>query len=104
MKIYTMPNNSNAFLGANGSGNQMFIVDANVTSSSSSSLVVGGGGTDNNQCNQRRENKNCVKRLIIGEPIQVDKGKNDIQQNQNQNQNIKLIIMNRKNKTKRRYK
>ena len=102
MKIYTMPNNSNTFIGSNGSGNQMFIVDANVTSSSSSSLVVGGGGANNNQCNQRRENKNCVKRLTIGEPIQVDKGKGEI--HENQNQNIKLIIMNRKNKTKRRYK
>jgi hypothetical protein len=104
MKIYTMPNNSNAFVGTNSSSNQMFIVDANATSSSSSSLVVGGGG--------REQDKNRVKRLIIGEPIQVDKGKGEIQQNENQqnenqqheNENIKLIIMNHKKKTKRRYK
>jgi hypothetical protein len=95
MKIYTMPNNSNAFVGTNSSGNQMFIVDANAMSSSSSSLVVGGGG--------REQDKNHVKRLIIGEPIQVDKGKDQYQSGQ-QGQNIKLIIMNHKNKTKRRYK
>ena len=95
MKIYTMPNNSNAFVGSNGSGNQMFIVDANAASSSSSSLVVGGGG--------REQDKNRVKRLIIGEPIQSDKGKDQDQSGQ-QGQNIKLIIMNHKNKTKRRYK
>lgn len=36
MKIYTMPNNSNAFIDTtkNVSGNQMFVVDANVMSSS----------------------------------------------------------------------
>jgi hypothetical protein len=73
----------------------MFIVDANAMSSSSSSLVVGGGG--------REQDKNHVKRLIIGEPIQVDKGKDQYQSGQ-QGQNIKLIIMNHKNKTKRRYK
>ena len=77
-------------IGSNGAGNQMFIVDANVTSSSSSSLVVGGGGANNNQCNQRRENKNCVKRLTIGEPVQITSNSN--------------IIMNHKKQTRRRYK
>jgi hypothetical protein len=69
MKIYTMPNNSNAFIdNTNVSGNQIFIVDVDLTnsSSSSSSLVVSGGG------GERGENKNIVKRLTIGEPLNVD--------------------------------
>lgn len=46
MKIYTMSNNSNAFVDAkNVSGNQMFVVDANVTSSPFLSLSVGVAGT-----------------------------------------------------------
>lgn len=67
MKIYTMPNNSNAFIdNTNVSGNQIFIVDVDLTNSSSSSLVVSGGG------GERGENKNIVKRLTIGEPLNVD--------------------------------
>ena len=74
MKIYTMPNNSNAFIdNTNVSGNQMFIVDVDVTSSSSSSLVVGGGGVSGGGVSggggERGENKNIVKRIIIGVPI-----------------------------------
>jgi hypothetical protein len=95
MKIYTMPNNSNAFIdNTNVSGNQMFIVDASLLSSSSSSsssqssssLQVGGG------CKQT-EKKNIVTRLTIGEPL-----KND------DSQTMKLIIINHKKKTRRRYK
>ena len=95
MKIYTMPNNSNAFIdNTNVSGNQMFIVDASLLSSSSSSsssqssssLQVGGGG-------KQTENKNIVTRLTIGEPL-----KND------DSQTMKLIIINHKKKTRRRYK
>jgi hypothetical protein len=94
MKIYTMPNNSNAFIdNTNVSGNQMFIVDASLLSSSSSSsqsssssLQVGGAGKQN-------ENKNIVTRLTIGEPL-----KND------DSQTMKLIIINHKKKTRRRYK
>jgi hypothetical protein len=91
MKIYTMPNNSNAFTdNTNVSGNQMFILDVNLSSSSSpssqSSLQVGGGS-------KQTENKNIVKRLTIGEPL-----KND------DSQTMKLIIINHKKKTRRRYK
>jgi hypothetical protein len=91
MKIYTMPNNSNAFIdNTNVSGNQIFIVDALLSSSSSSSsqsssLQVGGG--------KQTENKNIVTRLTIGEPL-----KND------DSQTMKLIIINHKKKTRRRYK
>lgn len=86
MKIYTMPNNSNAFIdNANVSGNQMFIVDVDVTSSSSSSLVVSGGGGGSDGRSERGENKNIVKRIIIGDPINAGN------------------IMNHK-KTRRRYK
>jgi hypothetical protein len=92
MKIYTMPNNSNAFVdNTNVSGNQMFIVDASLLSSSSpsspsspSSLQVGG---------KQSENKNIVKRLTIGEPLKNDDG-----------QTMKLIIINHRKKTIRRYK
>ncbi len=88
MKIYTMPNNSNAFVdNTNVSGNQMFIVDASLlssSSSSSSSLQVGG---------KQSENKNIIKRLTIGEPL-----KND------DDQTMKLIIINHRKKTRRRYK
>jgi hypothetical protein len=94
MKIYTMPNNSNAFVdNTNVSGNQIFIVDASLLSSSSSSssssqssLQVGGGG-------KQGENKNTVKRLTIGEPL-----KND------DDQTMKLIIINHRKKTRRHYK
>jgi hypothetical protein len=96
MKIYTMPNNSNAFVdNTNVSGNQMFIVDASLltsssssssSQSSSSSLQVGGRS-------KQSENKNIVKRLTIGEPL-----KND------DSQTMKLIIINHKKKTRRRYK
>jgi hypothetical protein len=95
MKIYTMPNNSNTFIdNTNVSGNQMFIVDASLLSSSSSSsssqssssLQVGGGG-------KQTEKKNIVTRLTIGEPL-----KND------DSQTMKLIIINHKKKTRRRYK
>ena len=93
MKIYTMPNNLNAFIdNTNVSGNQMFIVDASLLSSSSSSsqsssssLQVGGG--------KQTENKNIVKRLKIGEPL-----KND------DSQTMKLVIINHRKKTRRRYK
>ena len=89
MKIYTMPNNSNAFTDAkNVSGNQMFVVDVNVTSSSFSPLSVGGG----NDVKQRR--------LKIGEPIQSNYSYIDV----DKNKNMKLIIVNHKKKTRRRYK
>jgi hypothetical protein len=96
MKIYTMPNNSNAFVDAkNVSGNQMFVVDANVVSSSFLPLSVGGGGNDSvvNVVNAK-------KRLKIGEPIQSNYNYADAQTNPN----IKLVIVNHKKKTKRRYK
>lgn len=97
MKIYTMPNNSNAFVDAtkNVSGNQMFVVDANVTSSSFLPLSVGGGGNDSvvNVVNAK-------KRLKIGDPIQS----NYNYANADKNQNIKLVIVNHKKKTRRRYK
>jgi hypothetical protein len=89
IKIYTMPNNSNAFTDAkNISGNQMFVVDVNVTSSSFSPLSVGGG----NDVKQRR--------LKIGEPIQSNYSYIDV----DKNKNMKLIIVNHKKKTRRRYK
>jgi hypothetical protein len=98
MKIYTMPKNVNAFTdNTNDSGNQMFIVDANVMifpSSSSSSLppVSMGGGRRNGDT----ENKNGLKqRLVIGEPILSNYSDN--------HQNMKLIIVNHKKKTRRRY-
>ena len=91
-----MPNNSNAFVDAkNVSGNQMFVVDANVVSSSFLPLSVGGGGNDSvvNVVNAK-------KRLKIGEPIQSNYNYADAQTNTN----IKLVIVNHKKKTKRRYK
>jgi hypothetical protein len=92
MKIYTMPNKSNAFVDAkNVSGNQMFVVDANVMSLP---LSVGGGGND------RLVNVvNVKQRLKIGEPIQTTN--ND---SVDKNPNIKLVIVNHKKKTRRRYK
>ena len=88
MKIYTMPNNSNAFVDAkNVSGNQMFVVDANVTSSPFLSLSVGGGGNDN-----------VKQRLKIGEPIPTNNGVGI-----ENNSNVKLVIVNHKKKTRRRY-
>ena len=96
MKIYTMPNNSNAFVDAkNVSGNQMFVVDANVMSSSLLQLSVGGGGG-----NDGVVNVNAKQRLKIGEPIQSNYNYADAQTNPN----IKLVIVNHKKKTKRRYK
>lgn len=92
MKIYTMPNNSNAFINnANDSGNQMFVVDANLMSSSSS-LLVGGDGNTNSHNNDLYIHKNSIKRLKIGELIQNDN-----------TQNMKLVIINHKKKTRRRY-
>ena len=93
MKIYTMPNNANAFTSnINDAGNQMFVVDTNVmifSPSSSSSLSGGGVRVEDNV-----GNKIAVKqRLTIGEPIQ-----------RKEDQNIKLIIVNQKKKTRRRYK
>jgi len=86
IKIYTMPNNSNAFTDAkNVSGNQMFVVDVNVTSSSFLPLSVGGGKK---------------QRLKIGEPIQSSYSYIDV----DKNKNMKLIIVNHKKKTRRRYK
>ena len=89
-----MPKNSNAFVDAkNVSGNQMFVVDANVTSFLPPS--VGGGGNDSVV--------NVVKvkqRLKIGGPIQSNYNYADAQNNQN----IKLVIVNNKKKTRRRYK
>jgi hypothetical protein len=94
MKIYTMPNNSNAFVDAkNVSGNQMFVVDANVMSSSFLPISLGGG--------VENENKNVVKqRLKIGEPIQTTNNNDTV----DKNPNIKLVIVNHKKKTRRRYK
>ena len=94
MKIYTMPNNSNAFVYTkNVSGNQMFVVDANVMSSSFLPLSVGGGS--DNVVNV----VNVKQRLKIGEPIQTTN--NDTV---DKNPNIKLVIVNHKKKTRRRYK
>ena len=90
MKIYTMPNNSNALLKKNDSGNQMFVVDVNVMSSSFLPLSVGGGGGNSVA-------DNVKQRLKIGEPIQSS-------YDSEKNQNIKLIIVNHKKKTRRRYK
>jgi hypothetical protein len=91
MKVYTRPNNSNAFTSVtNSSGNHMFVVDANLmslSSSSSSSSSLSGGGTE--------KAKKCI---TIGEPIQTS---HDYVKEQ---QNIKLIIVNNKRKTKRCYK
>ena len=93
MKIYTMSNNSNAFVDAkNVSGNQMFVVDANVTSSPFLSLSVGGGGNDSVV--------NVKQRLKIGEPIQTTANNDTV----DKNPNIKLVIVNHKKKTRRRYK
>ena len=95
MKIYTMPNNSNAFIdNANNSGNQIFVIDANLTNPTpSSSFLVGGDGSSGTRNNDLHVNKNIVKRLTIGEPIE-----------NNNNENIKLMIINHKKKTRRRYK
>jgi hypothetical protein len=84
MKIYTMPNNSNAFVDSkNVSGNQMFVVDANVMNLLPPS--VGGG-----------ENAKPKQRLKIGDPIQSNYNYADDQ--------TKLVIVNHKKKTRRRYK
>jgi hypothetical protein len=86
MKIYTMPNNSNAFVDSkNVSGNQMFVVDANLMSSYLLSPSVGGG-----------ENAKPKQRLKIGDPIQSNYNYADDQ--------TKLVIVNHKKKTRRRYK
>lgn len=95
MKIYTMPNNTNAFTSnINDAGNQMFVVDANLMySSSPPSSLSGGGGV---RVEDNVVDKSTVKqqrRLTIGEPIQS-----------NEHQNIKLIIVSQKKKTRRRYK
>ena len=94
MKIYTMPINSNSFINnTNDSGNQMFVVDANVTSSSFLPISIGGGS------NMENDNQNIVKRrLTIGELIQSSYDHDD------KNQNIKLVVVNHKKKTRRRYK
>jgi hypothetical protein len=93
MKIYTMPNNSNGFVDAkNVSGNQMFVIDANVTSSSFLPLSVGGGVNENNSLVNVKQ-----RRLKIGQPIQSNYGGIE------NNPNIKLIIVNHKKKTRRRY-
>jgi hypothetical protein len=95
MKIYTMPNNSNAFVDSkNVSGNQMFVVDANVMSSSLLQLSVGGGGGNDSVVNV----VNAKQRLKIGDPIQSNYNYADAQTNQN----IKLVIVNHKKKTRRR--
>jgi hypothetical protein len=101
MKIYTMPDNSNPFINnTNDSGNQMFIVDANVVTAASSSLMAIGGGINSNADTRlhsdsfhENKHKHLVRRLIIGEPIRNVK-----------NENMKLIIINHKKKTKRRYR
>ncbi len=88
MKVYTRPNNSNAFTSVtNSSGNHMFVVDASLMSLSSSSSSLSGGGTE--------KAKKCI---TIGEPIQTS---HDYVKEQ---QNIKFIILNNKRKTKRCYK
>jgi hypothetical protein len=96
MKIYTMPNNTNAFTSnINDTGNQMFVVDANLMNSSppsSSSLSGGGVKVEDNVGNKI----SAKQRLTIGQPIQSNEG--------NEDQNIKLIIVNHKKKTRRRYK
>jgi hypothetical protein len=97
MKIYTTFKNVNAFTdNTNDSGNQMFVIDANVmgvSSSSFSSSLVGGGHSNSNI--DLNENKHMIKRLKIGEPIENDN---------NDNENIKLMVVNYKKKTRRRYK
>jgi hypothetical protein len=86
MKIYTRPNNSNAFTSVtNSSGNHMFVVDVNVMSVSSS---LSGGGREK-----------VKKRLTIGEVIQTNQ--DNIKEQQQQNR--MLVIVNHKKKTKRRY-
>jgi hypothetical protein len=94
MKIYTMPNNSNGFVDAkNVSGNQMFVIDANLTSSSFLQLSVGGGVNENDSIVNVKQ-----RRLKIGQPIQSNHyGDNE------KNTNLKLIIVNNKKKTRRRY-
>ena len=93
MKIYTMPNNSNVFIdNTNNSGNQMFVVDANVTNTSSSLFVGGDGNTGIRDNDLLHVNKKIIKRLTIGEPIQ-----------NNNSENMKLVIINHKKKTRRRY-
>ena len=95
MKIYTMPNNSNAFVDTkNVSGNQMFVVDANVMSSSFLPLSVGGGS--DNVVNV----VNVKQRVKIGEPIQTTNNNDTV----DKNSNIKLVIVTHKKKTRRRYK
>lgn len=98
MKIYTTFKNVNAFTdNTNDSGNQMFVIDANLMGVSSSSLV-GGGHRNTGHSNSNidlNENKHMIKRLKIGEPIENDN---------NDNKNIKLMVINHKKKTKRRYK
>jgi hypothetical protein len=70
----------------------MFVVDANVTSSPFLSLSVGGGGNDSVV--------NVKQRLKIGEPIQTTANNDTV----DKNPNIKLVIVNHKKKTRRRYK
>lgn len=96
MKIYTMPNNSNGFVDAkNVSGNRMFVIDANVTSSSFLPLSVGGGVNENDGLVNV---KHVKQRLKIGQPIQSSYGGIE------NNPNIKLVIVNHKKKTRRRYR
>ena len=71
----------------------MFVIDANVISSSFLQLSVGGGGNDSVV-----NVVNIKQRLKIGEPIQSNYADAD------KNQNIKLVIVNHKKKTRRRYK
>jgi hypothetical protein len=87
MKVYTMPNNSNAITSvANKSGNQMFVVDANLSSSySSSSSSSSGGGKEGGEI---KAVEGIKQRIKIGEPI---------------HENVKSIIVNPKKKTRRRY-
>lgn len=107
MKIYTLPNNSNAFTSVtNTSGNHMFVVDANLMTVSSS---LSGGGRRNGEESESNDNSydfsnnrisngnNIIKRRVkIGEPIKSDDVK--------EQQNIKLVVVDHKKKTRRCYK
>jgi len=106
MKVYTRPNNSNAFTDVtNSSGNQMFVVDVNLMSVSS----LSGGGRRNGEesesndsydfINSRSSNGNNIlkRRVTIGEPIKSNNGVKE-------QQNIKLVVVDHKKKTRRRYK
>ena len=85
-----MPKNASSLIDVtNVSANQMFVVDVNLENAPSSSFAssLRGGGT-------LEEYPKRVKRLTIGKNLEND----------NENENMKLMIINNKKKTRRRYK